>query len=44
VSFDDIMAKLYFCYQMEKGLKQLDEGKGIDREEIERRIAEWVKE
>ena len=35
VSIDDIMAELYFKLQVDAGLKELDEGKGIPHEEIE---------
>lgn len=43
-SVEDIMAELYFRYQVDEGLKQLDEGKGIPHEEVERRMARWLKE
>lgn len=33
VSIDDIMAELYFKIQVDVGLKELDEGKGIPHEE-----------
>ena len=38
ISVEDIMAELYFRYQVDEGLKQLDEGKGIPHEEIEKRM------
>jgi len=31
-SVEDIMAELYFRYQVDEGLKQLDEGQGIPHE------------
>jgi len=37
VSVDDIMAELYFRLQVDVGLKELDEGKGIPHEEVEKR-------
>ena len=37
-SVEDIMAELYFRYQVEEGLKQLDEGQGIPHEEVEKRM------
>lgn len=43
VSIEDIMAELYFRYQVDEGLKQLDKGKGIPHEEIEKRMAKWLK-
>jgi predicted transcriptional regulator len=42
-SLEDIMAELYFRYQVDEGLKQLDEGKGIPHEEVERRMEKWLK-
>jgi predicted transcriptional regulator len=43
VSIEDIMAELYFRYEVDQGIKQLDEGKGIPHEEIERRMKKWLK-
>ncbi|MBI3812547.1 MAG: hypothetical protein HY283_10150 [Nitrospirae bacterium] len=43
VSVEDIMAELYFKLQVDSGLKELDEGKGIPHEEVERRMAKWLK-
>ena len=42
-SIEDIMAELHFRYQVDEGLKQLDEGKGIPHEEIEKRMGKWLK-
>ena len=42
VTVDDIMRELYFKIQVDKGLKELDEGKGIPHEEVERRLARWL--
>ncbi len=42
VSIDDIMAELYFRLQVDAGLKELDEGKGIPHEEVEKRMAKWL--
>jgi predicted transcriptional regulator len=39
---DDIMRELYFKIQVDKGLKELDEGKGIPHEEVERRLSRWL--
>ncbi|MCH7677869.1 hypothetical protein IID10_00710 [candidate division KSB1 bacterium] len=36
-SVEDIMAELYFRYQV-------DEGQGIPHEEVEKRMAKWLKE
>ena len=42
ISLDDIMAELYFRLQVDAGLKELDEGKGISQEEIEKRMSKWL--
>ncbi len=42
VSLDEIMAKLYFKLQVDAGLMELDEGKGIAHEEVEKRMAKWL--
>jgi predicted transcriptional regulator len=41
-TMDDIMAELYFKMQVDAGLKELDEGKGIPHEEVEQRISKWL--
>ena len=43
VTIDDVMAELYFKLQVDAGLKELDEGKGIPHEEVEKRISKWLK-
>jgi len=42
VTIDDIMAELYFKFQVDAGLKELDEGKGIPHEEVEKRMSKWL--
>ncbi len=42
VTVKDVMAELYFKLQVDAGLKELDEGKGIPHEEIERRMSKWL--
>jgi len=42
VTIDDVRAELYFKLQVDAGLKELDEGKGIPHEEIEKRMAKWL--
>ena len=41
VTLDDILAELYFKAQVDSGLKELDEGKGIPHEEVEQRMSKW---
>ncbi|HBQ28232.1 hypothetical protein HX99_02085 [Peptococcaceae bacterium SCADC1_2_3] len=42
VTIDDIMAELYFKLQVDAGLKELDKGKGIPHEEVEKGISKWL--
>lgn len=44
VTLDQIMAELYFKTQVDEGLKQLDDGKGILHEEVEKRLSRWLEE
>jgi len=39
---DDIMSELYFKLQVDAGLRELDEGKGIPHEEIQKRMSRWL--
>ncbi len=41
-TIDDIMAELYFKLQVDAGLKELDEGKGIPHEEVKKRMSRWL--
>lgn len=42
VTIDDIMAELYFKLQIDRGLKELDEGKGIPHDEVEAGFSKWL--
>lgn len=42
VTVDDIMAELYFKLQVDAGLKELDEGKSLPHEEVEKRMSKWL--
>jgi predicted transcriptional regulator len=42
ISVEDIMAELYFRYEVDQGLKQLNEGKGIPHEEVEKRMKKFI--
>jgi predicted transcriptional regulator len=41
-SVEDIMAELYFRQKVDEGLRQLDEGEGIEHEEARRRLGKWL--
>jgi predicted transcriptional regulator len=42
VTVDDVMAELYFKLQVDAGLEELDNGKFIHHEEVEKRMARWL--
>lgn len=42
ITVEDVMAELYFKLQVDTGLKELDEGKGIPHEEVEKRMSKWL--
>lgn len=42
VTVNDIMAELYFKLQVDAGLKELDEGKGIPHDQVEERMSKWL--
>ncbi|MCZ7392425.1 MAG: hypothetical protein ABOK23_01255 [Candidatus Methanoperedens sp.] len=39
---DAKIEELFFKRQVDVGLKELDEGKGIPHEEVEKRMARWL--
>lgn len=41
-TLEDVMEELYFKMQVDAGLKELDEGKGISHEDVEKRMARWL--
>ena len=43
VEYEDIIAEIYFKQQVEKGLQQLDDGKGLTHEEVKKRLEKWLK-
>ncbi len=42
VDWESIKERIHFMSAVEKGLKELDEGKGIPLEEVERDMKEWI--
>jgi hypothetical protein len=42
VSIDDIMEELYFKLQVNRGLQELDDGKGIPHEDVEKKVQKWL--
>ncbi|MDI6757763.1 MAG: hypothetical protein QME32_07065 [Endomicrobiia bacterium] len=43
VSVDGIVAELFFRLQVDAGLKELDEGRGVPHKSVEKRISKWLK-
>ncbi|MBI5193896.1 MAG: hypothetical protein HZA08_10710 [Nitrospirae bacterium] len=41
-TIDDIMAELYFKFQVDAGLRELDKGKGIPHEDVHTRMSRWL--
>jgi hypothetical protein len=43
VTTDQVMEELYFKLQVDAGLQELDDGKGISMEDVEPRMSRWLK-
>ena len=43
VTTDEIMEELFFKMKVDQGIKELDEGKGIDHEIVKDKISSWSK-
>jgi hypothetical protein len=43
-SLEDIMAELYFRMQVDAGLAELESGKGLSQEAMEKKVSEWSNE
>ena len=41
-TLDEILDEIYFKAQVDAGLQELDEGKGIPHEEVKRRLSKWT--
>ncbi len=42
ITVDDVIAELYFKLQVDAGMRELDEGKGIPHEKVEERLSKWL--
>ena len=40
--FEDIMARLYFAHKVNKGIQDLDNGKGIPHEKVKEDLKQWL--
>ena len=43
VGVSDVMAELYFKQQVDAGLKELDDGKGLSHQKVKERLNKWLK-
>jgi hypothetical protein len=43
VTVEDVMAELYFRQKVDRGLRELDEGKGIPHDQARDRLQKWLK-
>jgi len=41
-SFEDIQYHIYVREKIERGLRDIEEGRILDQEEIERRMSKWL--
>jgi predicted transcriptional regulator len=41
-SLEDIQYHIYVCQKIERGLKDVEEGRLLSQEEVERRMSKWL--
>ena len=41
-SFEDIQYHIYVCQKIERGLKDIEEGRVFSQEEVEQRMSKWL--
>lgn len=41
-SLEDIMYELYFRQRIDRGLRELEEGKTVSHEEVKRSLVKWL--
>jgi len=41
-SFEDIQYHIYVCQKIERGLKDIEEGRVLSQDEIEKRVSKWL--
>ena len=42
VSFEDIQYHIYVCQKIERGLKDIKDGRVLSHEEVEQRMSKWL--
>ena len=43
ISVGDLIAEIHFKEKLEKGLKQIDEGKTVTHKQARQRLSKWLK-
>ena len=43
ISVGDLIAEIHFKEKLEKGLKQIDEGKTVTHQQARQRLSKWLK-
>ena len=43
ISVGDLIAEIHFKEKLEKGLKQIEEGKTLSHQEARQRLSKWLK-
>ncbi len=41
-SLEDIQYHIYVCQKIERGLQDMDDGRVLSREQVEKRMSRWV--
>ncbi len=41
-SFEDIQYQIYVCQKTERGLRDMDDGRVLSREQVEKRMSRWI--
>ena len=42
VTIDDVLGELYFKAQVDAGLAELDAGRSVSHDEVQRRMSKWL--
>lgn len=42
-TMEDVLEEIYFKLQVDQGIAELDRGESIPHEEVERRLAKWLR-
>ncbi len=41
-SLEDIQYHIYVCQKIERGLKDIDDGRVLSQEQVEKRMSQWI--